>query len=312
MTFDGKVALVTGSGGQGIGAVTARELAARGARVIVNYRNNQQRAETVVEAITSAGGQAHAIQADILDEEQVARLIARIVEIYGRLDILVSTKGGHTRRQHGEHGGSGGKPPFFGREGGGGGRPPFFGGHSGHQSEQGEAHPFQDHNPKERTPIGGARPFKDLSWEAFIERVNGELRAAFTVTKAVLPIMESQHYGRLVYVSSEHAKGPLAPGMISNGTAKAALNTFALYLAYELGPLGITANVVSPAVVQLWNTVLMQPPAFLERMASVTPLGRIALPEDIARAIAFFASDESAFMTGVNAPVTGGLGLSRL
>jgi NAD(P)-dependent dehydrogenase (short-subunit alcohol dehydrogenase family) len=96
MTLEGKVALVTGAGGQGIGAATARELAARGARVIVNYRSNQQGAQEVVKMITAAGKEACAMQADVLDEKQVTSMVGEIVELYGRLDILVSSKGGHS------------------------------------------------------------------------------------------------------------------------------------------------------------------------------------------------------------------------
>ncbi|GCE49763.1 3-oxoacyl-[acyl-carrier protein] reductase [Thermosporothrix hazakensis] len=277
MTLEGKVALVTGAGGQGIGAAAARDLAARGAQVVVNYRSNQQRAQEVVESIQAAGGNAHAIQADVIDEGQVLRMVEEIVERYGRLDIMVSTKGGHV-------------PPIAG--------PRFAGKGEGHFAAI--------------AARVGTRPFTELSWEAFAARVNGELQAAFTITKAVVPVMERQHAGRLIYLSSEHSRGPAAPGMIANGAAKAALNTFVVYLAHELGPLGITANVVSPAMVQVQATRWMQPAAFLERVASATPLGRIAQPEDVARVIAFFASDDSAFMTGVYAPVTGGFGLARL
>jgi 3-oxoacyl-[acyl-carrier protein] reductase len=261
MTFKGKVALVTGAGGSGIGAATARELAARGAQVIVNYRSNKPRAQAVVEAIVAAGGEACAIQADVLDEKQVAQMVAETIATYGRLDILVNSKGGQLR---------------------------------------------------ERRSGGWAHPFLDVTWEELAARVNGELRAAFNATKAVVPIMERQHYGRLVYVSSEHSQGPGAPGMIANGTAKAGLNTFVVYLAHELGPLGITANVVSPGMVLSEGTAQVVPVEFRKRVIDATPLRRATEPEDVARVIAFFASDDSGLMTGVYAPVTGGFGLARL
>lgn len=261
MTLKGKVALVTGAGGSGVGAATARELAARGAQVIVNYRSNRPRAQEIVEAIAAAGGEACAIQADVLDEKQVAQMVAETIATYGRLDILVNSKGGQ---------------------------------------------------PFERTSGGWAHNFTDLTWEELAARVNGELRAAFNITKAVVPVMEHQHYGRLVYVSSEHSRGPTAPGMIANGTAKAGLNTFVVYLAHELGPLGITANVVSPGMVLSEGTARVVSAEFRKRVIDATPLGRATQPEDVARVIAFFASDDSGCMTGVYAPVTGGLGLARM
>src|SRR5438876_9886155 len=89
MTFENKVALVTG-GGRGVGAATAKLLAVRGARVAVNYLSNVQAAEGVVAEIQAASGEACAIQADVRDEQQVAHLIAEVLKTYGRLDILVS------------------------------------------------------------------------------------------------------------------------------------------------------------------------------------------------------------------------------
>lgn len=89
MALENKVALVTG-GGRGVGAATAKLLAARGARVAVNYLSNAQAAEGVVTEIQAASGKAYAIQADVRDAQQVARLVASVIDTYGRLDILVS------------------------------------------------------------------------------------------------------------------------------------------------------------------------------------------------------------------------------
>jgi 3-oxoacyl-[acyl-carrier protein] reductase len=154
-------------------------------------------------------------------------------------------------------------------------------------------------------------PFEQMTWEEFSQRVNDELQAAFRVTQAVLPVMTLQRYGRLVYVGSEHANGPALPGAIAHGTAKAALVTFVKYLAYELGPRGITANVVSPGGVATEASAAFLPAAFTQRIVAAIPLGRVARPEDIASVIAFLASDESGFMTGTCTPVTGGLGIAR-
>jgi len=252
MTYENKVALVTG-GGRGVGAATAKLLAARGAHVVVNYRSLVQAAESVVAEIQAASGEACAIQADVRDEQQVSRLVASVMNAYGRLDILVSNAAMRSR----------------------------------------------------------FAPFEQMSWEAFSQRVTDELQAAFRITQAVLPVMTRQQYGRLVYVGSEHANGPALPGSIAHGTAKAALVTFVKYLAYELGPRGITANVVSPGGVATEASATFLPTAFTEAVATAIPLGRVAQPEDIASVIAFFASDDSGFMTGTCAPVTGGFGLAR-
>ena len=87
-----KIALVTGAS-RGIGAEIARQLAAAGATVIVNYNNSQQAAEQVVADIEAAGGKAVAAQADVSDFQQASALIKAIKKDFGRLDILVNNAG---------------------------------------------------------------------------------------------------------------------------------------------------------------------------------------------------------------------------
>ena len=155
-------------------------------------------------------------------------------------------------------------------------------------------------------PSGVFKPFEQMNWDEFILGVTNELRGAFMLTKVVLPTMRASHYGRIIYIASGLAKAPSMDGAISIGTAKAGLVAFAKYIAKEYGPSGITANVVSPSMVETELSAMI-PPEHRQHLAAMTPLGRIAQPEDIARVIAFFASDDSGFMTGVYAPVNGGL-----
>jgi 3-oxoacyl-[acyl-carrier protein] reductase len=87
-----RVALVTGAS-RGIGRAIALELAASGARVIVNYRGQQQAADQVVAAIEAAGGSATAVQADVAQQADLERLIKTTQDTYGGLDILINNAG---------------------------------------------------------------------------------------------------------------------------------------------------------------------------------------------------------------------------
>ncbi len=87
-----KIALVTG-GSRGIGAATARELAAQGAAVAISYSASRPKADEVVHDIKSKGGRAIALQADQAVEQEVIQLVAEVVQQFGRLDILVNNAG---------------------------------------------------------------------------------------------------------------------------------------------------------------------------------------------------------------------------
>jgi 3-oxoacyl-[acyl-carrier protein] reductase len=92
MNLAGKVALVTGSS-SGIGAATARELAAGGAAVAIHYRGNADGANAVAETIRTAGGTCALFQADVSDPEQAAALVKSVQDQLGGLDILVNNAG---------------------------------------------------------------------------------------------------------------------------------------------------------------------------------------------------------------------------
>lgn len=90
--LEGRVAVVTG-GSRGIGRGIALELARRGASIVVNYHSNAAAAEEVVQEITSNGGQAIAVQADVSNMEDAERLIKAALDTYEKIDILVNNAG---------------------------------------------------------------------------------------------------------------------------------------------------------------------------------------------------------------------------
>jgi 3-oxoacyl-[acyl-carrier protein] reductase len=88
----GKVAVVTGAS-KGIGAAIARQLADEGAAVVVNYSSSKSGAERVVSEITSSGGRAVAVQADVARKSDILRLFAETKKAFGQVDVLVNNAG---------------------------------------------------------------------------------------------------------------------------------------------------------------------------------------------------------------------------
>jgi 3-oxoacyl-[acyl-carrier protein] reductase len=90
--LDGKVAVVTGAS-KGIGAGIAKEFAAEGAAVVVNYASSKQGADQVVDEIAKRGGKAIAVQANVAKKAEVERLLAEAEKAFGKIDILVNNAG---------------------------------------------------------------------------------------------------------------------------------------------------------------------------------------------------------------------------
>ena len=150
--------------------------------------------------------------------------------------------------------------------------------------------------------------FADLNWEQLGGKLDREMHAAFLMTKAVVPGMISREYGRLIYMStglSRRARN----GMITLGTAKAALDQFVRYVALELAPHGITANLVSPATVEGTRVTEQFSAEQMHDLTAATPMRRLVRPDDIAKTIVFLASEDSGFTTGHYLPVNGGLAM---
>lgn len=150
--------------------------------------------------------------------------------------------------------------------------------------------------------------FADLSWEQLGGKLDRELHAAFLVTKAVVPEMVSRRYGRLIYLTTILSRRP-RQGMITVGTAKAAMDQFVRYVALELAPHQITANLVSPATVADPTASALLTADEIRQLAAANPMGRLVSPEEVAKTVAFLAGEDSGFITGHCLEVNGGLAM---
>ena len=144
----------------------------------------------------------------------------------------------------------------------------------------------------------------ELTWGDFHRAVEHELSAVFHSVRACLPQMREKKAGRIIVISSRLAQQPL-PRMGAYAAAKSALESMADTMAIELGPLGISVNVVTPAFT-LTDASLIMPEAYRERVKQTRPLKKHLYPEDVAGAVAFLAGDEAEMLTGSHILVTGG------
>ncbi|WP_394824957.1 SDR family oxidoreductase [Pendulispora albinea] len=243
------VALVSGSS-RGIGAATARAFGERGYHVIVNYLQNEAAALEVVSSITSAGGSAQAIQADVRDEEHVGRLVDQIAGEHRRIDVLVCNA--NTAR------------PTF-------------------------------------------EPFEDVTWGAFLAKLDNELAGVFHLTQRVLSVMRAhpQHRGRIVYVSS--ISGDSSAGLVAHATAKSSLNRFSRHVAAFAGQFGISVNTVAPGSVETDASATVNSAEIIAYLAERSVFGRQMVPNDVAQVIASVADPSFAAVTGQIITVDAGM-----
>ena len=155
------------------------------------------------------------------------------------------------------------------------------------------------------------RPFVETD-EAFWERiVDINYMGALRVTREVLPGMIDRGWGRLVFTASDAGRVGSSLESVYAG-AKGGTIAFAKSIAREAARAGVTANVVCPGPTQtalLEEITAGQDDAakVIEAMTRAVPMKRLGRPEDVAAAVAFFASEQAAFITGQTLSVSGGL-----
>jgi 3-oxoacyl-[acyl-carrier protein] reductase len=241
----GKTAIVTGAA-TGIGAATARLLAARGARVLAVGLQPEALRETVA-AIEAEGGEAVAFEADVSDPEAIEAVAAEAQRSFGGADILVNNAAIY--------------------------------------------------------PIGPWHEAEAAEWDE-VFRVN--VRGYFLLAKAARPQMLARGGGSIVNVASVtfyYGEEEL----LSYVASKGAVIGFTRSLAREAGPEGIRVNAVAPGAFPTAATAIHADQDALWRgVLEAQSIKRRGEVEDVARAIAFFAGDDSRFVTGQTLLVDGG------
>jgi NAD(P)-dependent dehydrogenase (short-subunit alcohol dehydrogenase family) len=149
-------------------------------------------------------------------------------------------------------------------------------------------------------------PLAEVKLEDLNALANLHLGAAVTLAQAALPAMKAAGYGRIVLVSSRAALG--VPTRTAYSATKAGMLGMARTWALELAPLGITVNVVAPGPVRtaMFHSIVPEGSAQEEKLARSIPVGRLGEPDDVARAVMFFAEPGAGFVTGQVLYVCGG------
>jgi 3-oxoacyl-[acyl-carrier protein] reductase len=245
MSVAGKTAIVTGAG-TGIGRATAQLLAERGARVVAAGLQPERLRETVA-AITAAGGEAIAVDADVSDLQAIEEVAARAREAFGGTDVLVNNAAIY--------------------------------------------------------PLGPWHEMDAAQWDAVFAT---NIRGYFLMARAVRPQMIARGGGAVVNVSSVTFFTGNAL-LLAYIASKGAVIGFTRALAREAGPDGIRANAVAPGAFPTAATEIHADQEALWRdVLEAQSIKRRGEVEDVARAIAFLASDDSSFVTGQTLLVDGG------
>jgi acetoacetyl-CoA reductase len=146
--------------------------------------------------------------------------------------------------------------------------------------------------------------FHKMDPENWHKVINNNLTSCFNMARSVIEGMRKRGFGRIINISSINGqKGQL--GQVNYAAAKAGLMGFTKALALENASKGITVNTVTPGYVET-DMVASVSPDVMKNIVSQIPVGRLAKPQEIARAVAFLASDDAGFITGATISVNGG------
>ena len=242
-----KVAVVTGAS-RGIGAAIARELAAAGMYVVINYCGSEEKAQELKTEIEQNGGEASIYKCDVSDNVACKEFIGNVIAEYGHLDVLVNNAG-----------------------------------------------------------ITRDQLILRMKTEDFDAVINTNLKGTYLCMKQASRLMMKQKSGHIISLSS--VVGVIGnAGQVNYAASKAGVIGMTMSLARELGPRGVTVNAVAPGFIETDMTEVLSDEVKEGLKASI-PLGTLGHVEDVAKTIAFLASDDAKYITGQTIHVDGGMAM---
>ncbi|MGH8362250.1 MAG: 3-oxoacyl-ACP reductase [Gammaproteobacteria bacterium] len=146
----------------------------------------------------------------------------------------------------------------------------------------------------------------EIKWDAFAAQLQGAVGGALNTIQAAAPAMRARHYGRIINIGSNLFQNPVVP-YHDYTAAKAALLALTRTMSADLGPDGITVNMVSGGLLRTTDASRETPQEVFGMIAANTPLRHVTTPEEFADAVLFFASPWARAITGQNLVVDGGL-----
>lgn len=242
--LDEKVALVTG-GSRGIVWAVVERLARDGAAVIFSYQRDEEAANDVVNAVSTAGGKVWAVRADQAEAQEVVRLYDVAEDKGGALDIVVNN-----------------------------------------------------------AAVGTVGLIADTSDIEFDRVMAVNLKGTFVSVREAARRLRAG--GRIINVSTVNTVMH-GPGIGLYAASKGAVEQLTVVAAHELGPRGITVNTVSPGATDTDMLRANNSAEGREEMSTMSPLGRLGQPADVADVIAFLAGPDGRWMTGQNLRAGGGI-----
>ena len=154
---------------------------------------------------------------------------------------------------------------------------------------------------------GDARPqLADIPWARFSQQIEGAVKGALNTMQVALPGMRAAGHGRIVNIGTNLVQNPVVP-YHDYTAAKAALLSLTRTAAHDLGPDGVTVNMVSGGLLRTTDASSATPEAVFDLIASMTPLRRVTTPAEFADAVLFFLSPWARAVTGQNLIVDSGL-----